>query len=404
MITEMCSSPEACNPCSDEGGEGCLQFSARGDDNEVGIDAPALFAEPVPDPLGLVYGIPRLPREPVQVAMKDLNLASAPIQKSMTQSIEEPPEESQDRHEQDHETIEISCTPCLAMAPCFRPAPEKEGKDKDMEEEEDPDAEKPGFFALVCPDAHRRLDEQEFLDETCWCLFCCCAGAGVGRFVHQRLSLRSCCFKCECDDTECIGTEGISSFIWSFSCVHLLCHVPPRHRSPVCVCCNEIYGPVPVHKDEEQTEKDQRDHEEDRSDENPYNFILGEAFTVCYLKVIGCALSAPLFAHHVCGGMCKCCNCKCKYETGAPYNEEDGFCLTMWTCLCCYWYCRLPPELDELNPIAACFGCKLHHVHHLLGLTGEPEGPGEVPGLVEVEEPSGRKFPQVGEGIGSGSG
>merc|ERR1719162_1749828 len=149
----------------------------------------------------------------------------------------------------------------------------------------------PSVFKACCINADTRLDEWEMLNKACWCSFCCCLGIGFGEFVHQRLVMQIPFCKCECDDVEWGGAEGWSSCLTSFCCMHLLWHLPPRHRSPVCVFCDEMYG-VP-HKDEspEQIEKDEKDFEEERIDDNIYNFILGEAFTVFYLKVCGLAIN-----------------------------------------------------------------------------------------------------------------
>lgn len=319
--------------------------------------------------------------------MKEGNLASAPEQELMPPV---PPARAQPAPKyQSEETdkAEPGCSPmtCLAMTPCGSKEAEEE-----EEEEIDPDAADatPSCLTEYCPMADTRIDEQKMLDTGWWCLYCCCAGVALGRFVHQTLAVRCGCFKFECDDVETSGAEGCASCIWSCSCLHLLFVAPPLHRSPTCICFNEMHGTL--HKDEEQIEKDERDEEDSVDDESAFQFLLGEAFTVCYFKVMGCAVSSPsLFAKHLCGGFVKCGFFKCRHEMNVPCPEEDlevegtDCCLCLWTCLWFYWHYRFPPRGTFVaNPCLAFLGCKLHHAHNWwYGIPqhgGEEEPPKEV--------------------------
>merc|ERR1719473_1817731 len=124
------------------------------------------------------------------------------------------------------------------------------------------------------------------MEDACWLAFCCCMGLGCGPFMHQSLRARCCCLKCEADDTECGGPEGCLSCISTCCLCHALCHLPPRHRSPPCICWGEAYGLV--HKAEGQEERDEKELEEDHCTGDIYNTMLEEAFTVCYARVLGC--------------------------------------------------------------------------------------------------------------------
>lgn len=374
-MKEICGPPEACKDCSGDGDGSCLRFSPRGDDDEVFGDAPGKFSQPLPDPFGQTYGIPRLPKEPVQVRLSTLmanSLAEAPAQKVM--------------YESDPTAGADGCIPRVSVATSASAAAASEGAGEDAEKNSN--EEKPSCFTPYCPDANRTIDEQELLDGPCWCLYCCCSGVGFGSFVHQRLMLKMACLLCECDEVECFGSEGIFSCIWSCCCVSVLLHVPPRHKTPVFMCCNEMYG-LPHHDPKEAEEQERIEHDEYACGENVYNHLITESFTVFYLKIMGCVFSPPPFVNHIGGGWCKCSSIKCQVAAAQACSEEEGCCLGMWTCLWFYWYCRLPPEMDtELNPVFACCGCKpLRHAHHMWhGPGGEVEGPAKVQGMKDLTE------------------
>jgi len=423
----LCQSALACVGCKDvqiTPGGGCLEITPRAiDDSEVLTDEPPRWfpSDPIPDPLGLPYGVPRLPRAPLQVSKigassspafeaieqcpaghtlvdyiarpgacdgckgsvqpgqhvmdcrpcnwylcdscsgcpKNTEVLAAPVQNTMADGAEGSEEVAvEEAQPQQEEKARPGCTPCKKTEP---------DPEANQDEEPDPDAAKPSIFTRCCTNADRELGEDEILNGACWCCYCCCAGLGCGEFVHQKCMLSVPFSKCECEDTECGGFEGCSSCITSCCCLHLLCHLPPRHRSPVCVCLGEMYG-VP-HNDEtpEQIEKDARDFEDDKIDDNVYNFILNEAFTVCYLKFCGFAFNQGDQKHGICSTLCKCANCKFEGETGlhsAASEDEWVCCAGLATCLWLYWFCSVPPP-QENNPYMACLGCRFHHMHQL---------------------------------------
>jgi len=350
----------------------------------------------VPDPFGQSYGLPRLPLEPIQVGMKQNTVASAPEQEFMEQLAPKP----QGEPICTPEAVETQpgCIPCISAS----------GK---TETNRHADAEqikknKNSFCVKCCgcARANQTLDEEEMLNHHFWCIYCCCAGVGLGPFVHQRLLLRCACVLIECDDTECFGKEGFASCISSCCCLHLLGHVPPRHRTPVCMCWNEMFGRL--HSDSAVVHQlsSRGKHPSSGDDLNAFNSILTENdnFTICYYRICGCAVSPPEFVGTLRG---KCGSCQCEAVTGAPCDEDKGCCICFWTCTWLYWYFRIMPPLAHVNPHMALLGCKLSHVrnhfhHHVLrhvlpahGVENEEDAPSLVrevvpPRLREAPEPN----------------
>lgn len=228
-----------------------------------------------------------------------------------------------------------------------------------------------------------RLDENEVLRRSCWCIYCCCCGWGCSRMpLHLRLAYKCLCCQASSEYAECYGVDGCCSHM--HSCCHCMsiCHLPHIRGTPRCVCCMERFCGLMASGEDADTDRgiDKEREAEYKNDiseprTSDFDFFLHETKVCCYCCCTGISV-AP--CRHVCNVKHKYGCCKCNTSSTECLecgSGSHGCCSMLLTCLWLQAQCRLPPSCAvDLNPIVALCGCKLRNFTRPVHTIG-PHGP-----------------------------
>lgn len=199
-----------------------------------------------------------------------------------------------------------------------------------------------------------RLSEDEMLNDTVWCAYCCCAGCGVASCWQLRPC--QCAYHClccsqVCESTACWGAGGPCKVMSDCLCCELLCQCPSRPGRPRCICCTTgCCGKVGG-----------KSNASDAGEDFEFDYVLESAggTTPCFCCCCGstCCLrekpslfspspisGAEAFAQHL--YKCCCCESRCSC-TGLRC------CAAVCSAWCCLSYCRLPAPPTPPNPCCA---------------------------------------------------
>jgi hypothetical protein len=252
--------------------------------------------------------------------------------------------------------------------------------------------------ANCCTFSNRAIDEVELLEKTWWCMYCCCYGLGCGPWVHQRSFLKLTCCLTECERTD-VFDKNIGTFSWLYSCCfcHALGQMPRLPGTPMCVCLDEMYWHDNNSRDDFNSRKDKAvtEWEEDNNGDDPavqtFDFVLMTAYTLCFYKVFGFAVSPVIIRPSLCMGTCKWCCCQCSSEFVPACGEEFGCCTHLLTCTWCYFTCRLPilsgDRRPKKHPVITLCGRKILPLKRRKKMTDSEAHAEESPWYREVELP-----------------
>lgn len=89
------------------------------------------------------------------------------------------------------------------------------------------------------------LARGKIIDETKWCVYCCCGGWGLGPFNDPLVGGegKQLCIRGSCTTTDLWGTDGLCGVVRVCICFVEQCQFPPLADEKICACCNVKCGP-----------------------------------------------------------------------------------------------------------------------------------------------------------------
>lgn len=193
-----------------------------------------------------------------------------------------------------------------------------------------------------------RMDEEEMLSHSYWCVYCCCFGVGCSHALHQLGLAWNCCTIAQtCYTSPRSATDGCCSMLVSSLCFTCLGMLPPRPGHPRCIICNHdqcgIVGGW------------QAAFKSKGSALDTYDRSVFEQFVPFYCGLCGFALSPTVLA--LIETSCRCSCCFCRTYCDMP-SMEAGCCACLLNAWCIHAQCKFPPTCHH-SPIVAIAGSSL---------------------------------------------
>lgn len=188
------------------------------------------------------------------------------------------------------------------------------------------------------------------LQDTWWCLYMCCIGAGCGRWEDPICGIESqcCCPFVSCSTGDLITPqEGIMDNV-CVCCGITTCHtaMPPIGGAPCAACCGirccKCAESPPIFVEDALFD---------------YKFLMMHTCWCAYCCCFGCGLNLPCDGRPACGNGCKLCCIRCQESCGCPFNEEWSCCFMIVTCATLWGHWSCPPKFQS-GPICAVLGCR----------------------------------------------
>jgi hypothetical protein len=99
--------------------------------------------------------------------------------------------------------------------------------------------------ALVQSDA-TGLNRDKILDDTFWCVYCCCEGCGLGPVKEPALcasEMKNLCVHSTCVTADIMADDGLCGCVAVEGAMTSQCQLPPLANAPKCLCCNIPLAP-----------------------------------------------------------------------------------------------------------------------------------------------------------------
>lgn len=197
------------------------------------------------------------------------------------------------------------------------------------------------------------LEEEELLEKTAWCLYCCCFGIGVDSSqapVRPGWICKCCCCREQLVTGRIGGPEGLCSLVNICCCCTAQCQVPPLRGSPRCALCDW--------RSDDHIEN--HSTPDTRLESVPWpNHSLLDLYWLAYCCIGGCGISKhcrPCFSNTT-----KCLCCTCRSDVELLGRQPGPPCMGLISCLWLFAHCRCAPLIEETgsNPICACCGWRV---------------------------------------------
>jgi len=203
-------------------------------------------------------------------------------------------------------------------------------------------------------DAEGKLSKAKVINETKWCVYCCCEGWGLGPFSDPLIAAeqKQLCLRSSASTTDIMGADGLCNSTEIMCCITEHFQVPPVKDAPALACLNKKCG----------GSFGSTDFPEGLFEKSK---IMDDTFWINYCICSGCGINkmdqglfAAQFKQLCCRG----------YTNIEPPVVEGVFCSSVGTELCIWSECQMPPH--KPNPTIALCTWRLNK--------DQASGPGQV--------------------------
>jgi len=188
-------------------------------------------------------------------------------------------------------------------------------------------------------DMDGKLSKAKVINDTKWCVYCCCQGWGLGPFSDPLIGgeVKELCCRSSMSTTDIMGKDGLCNEVQVCLCITEQCQLPPVKDAPALACFNKKCG-----GSFGSTEFPSGFFEESK--------IMKDTFWINYCLCSGCGINKMdqgLFSSQF-KELC------CRGSSNIEPPVIDGiFCSSVGTECCIYSECQMPPH--KPNPtIALC--------------------------------------------------
>jgi len=90
-------------------------------------------------------------------------------------------------------------------------------------------------------DADGKLSRAKIINETKWCVYCCCEGWGLGPFSDPLIAaeVKQLCIRSSSSTTDLMGSDGLCHNTSVMLCLTSQFQLPPVKDAPKVMCCNK---------------------------------------------------------------------------------------------------------------------------------------------------------------------